>query len=260
LIIDYSTVDVIESAGYKVNALRIGWQGLVLMDRDGAMVPALADPRVRQAMNYAIDRDGLLAASLSGHGQVTSQYFNPATDGYSEDLDDYYSYDPEKARELLAEAGYPEGFALTMPSSAAINPTLLTLIQSLLGDVGIDVTYEDAGTNFVTDMIAGKYAASWFQLGGSEDWLLSTMAVTPTAVFNPFKTQRPEVDALLTTVKTGDEEAAAAAARELNTYLVEEAWFSSFYFIDGVFVTNPDVSVTMPTDQPAPYLYMMTTS
>lgn len=254
---NFSSLAQVESAGYEVNTSRLDWEGLMLLDRDGAVDPALADVKVRQAINYAIDKQGILEAILLDHGTVTSQVFGPSTDGYVEELDGAYSYDPDKARELLEEAGYGDGIELTMPSASAIDQSLLTQIQQQLADVGITVSFQDVGTNFISDLMGAKYGASWMRLASASDWQTATFAVTPDALFNPFKTQRPEVDELLATLQAGTDDEAAAAAKQLNEYIVEEAWFAPFYFVDNIYVSKPTVDVTMAADMVVPYTYLI---
>lgn len=117
-------LDQVEAAGWTVNADERNFAGLILMDRDGALVPELADARVRQAINYAFDKPAMLAALQSDHGTPTSQVFSPISTSFEEDLEDYYTYDPEMAKKLLAEAGYPNGFTLPMPQPAMFGATL----------------------------------------------------------------------------------------------------------------------------------------
>jgi peptide/nickel transport system substrate-binding protein len=254
---NYSSLAQVESAGYDVNTSQLDWQGLMLLDRDGTIDPALADVKVRQAINYAIDKEGILSAILLDHGTVTSQIFGPSTGGYLQDLDGAYPYDVEKATSLLAEAGYADGLTLTMPSASAIDQSLLTTIQQQLSDVGITVSYEDVGTNFISDLMGAKFSASWMQLASSSDWQNATFAITPDALFNPFKTQAPEVDSLLATMQAGSDTDAVTAAQELNTYIVDEAWFAPFYFIDNIYVSKPTVDVTMAADMVVPYIYLI---
>lgn len=66
--------------------------------------PALQDLRVRKALAYAIDRENLVRANLPEGAEVASQFYPPTVDGYAEDVQKY-SYDPQKAKQLLAEAG-----------------------------------------------------------------------------------------------------------------------------------------------------------
>ncbi|WP_175559151.1 ABC transporter substrate-binding protein [Sanguibacter gelidistatuariae] len=254
---NFSSLAQVESAGYDVNTAQLDWEGLMLLDRDGAIAPELADVRVRQAINYAIDKEGILSAILLDHGTATSQIFGPATDGYVEDLDDAYVYDPDKARDLLAAAGYSDGIKLSMPSAAALDSSLLTQIQQQLADVGITVTYTDVGTNLISDIMGAKYPATWFRLASASDWQTATFAITPDALFNSFATTVPEVTELLTTMQTGSEDEAATAAEDLNRYIVEEAWFAPFYFVDNIYVSKPTVDVTMAADMVVPYIYLI---
>lgn len=104
----------------------------------------LADPRVRQALNLAVDRQGLLDGVLGGQGAVAEgQLVPPSVAGYCEDVE-AYPYDPEEARALLAEAGAGE-LALTMQTSSGfiVNDTLLAqAIVAQLAEVGVDVELE----------------------------------------------------------------------------------------------------------------------
>ncbi|WP_448059736.1 ABC transporter substrate-binding protein [Cellulomonas hominis] len=254
---DPTTLEQVTSAGYTATTSEQVWSGLIFYDRDGTIDPALGDVRVRQAINYAFDRQTMVDTLLNGLGTVTSQAFGPGASGYVEDLDSYYTFDPDKAKELLAEAGYADGFTLSMPTAPGISPDLFTSIQQQLADIGITVTYTDAGSNFVTDLLAGKYTSSWMQLTSAIDWQFATLAVVPTAVFNSFHTENADVDALLTTVQTGTDDEATAAAQELNQYLVENAWFAPMYRIQSLYVAKDDVSVTMPIDTDIPYIYQI---
>ncbi|WP_051196509.1 ABC transporter substrate-binding protein [Jonesia quinghaiensis] len=252
-----SSLPQVEAAGYTVNTSQLDWSGLMLLDRDGAIDEPLADVRVRQAINYALDRDGMLNALQLGYGSVTNQIFGPATSGYDEALNSHYSYDPDKARELLTEAGYGDGITLDMPSTSVIDSALLTQVQQQLSDVGITVNYTDVGTNFISDLMGAKYGSSWMQLAAASDWQIATFAITPTALFNPFGTEDPQVSQYLDTIQTGSEADAAQAAQELNTYIVDQAWFAPFYFIDNLYVAKPGIDVTMAADMVVPYMYLI---
>ena len=78
-------------------------------------VEPLNDVRVRQALCYAVDVDALLQLTSDGHGTKLGSSMYPAFKKYFDDsLTGYYAYDPEKAKALLTEAGYPDGFDLTI--------------------------------------------------------------------------------------------------------------------------------------------------
>lgn len=239
----------VESAGWTINTNELDFQGLLLLDRAGTMNPALADVRVRQALNYAFDREGLLTALQSDNGTVTTQVFPKTSAAYDPELDDYYSYDPKKAKELLAEAGYASGLTLSMPSSTLLGATTYTLIEQQLNDVGISVQYTDPGNNFIADLLAPKYAASFMALEQNPDWQLIQFMIAPTAIFNPFHYEDPKVDEYIAKIQVGDKDTQESVAKELNKYIVEQAWFAPFYRVQGSFTTDANTSVkTLPTN------------
>ena len=88
---------------------------------------------------------------------MTTQVFPPSSDAYDESLDSRYSYDPAKAKALLAEAGYASGLTLKLPSSTLLGDTILALITQQLKDVGITVGIHRRGNNFIADLLAPKY-------------------------------------------------------------------------------------------------------
>ncbi|MBE6478770.1 MAG: ABC transporter substrate-binding protein [Propionibacteriaceae bacterium] len=101
---------------------------------------AFSDVRVRQAINYAINRSDLLQTVTAGYGTLIGSMVAP-TDPWYEDLADTYGYDPDTARRLLAEAGYGEGLDLSLRvPSLPYATSAATFITSQLAQVGITVT------------------------------------------------------------------------------------------------------------------------
>jgi peptide/nickel transport system substrate-binding protein len=163
---DDTTIPQIQNAGFTVYPLQLNWAGLSLFDRNGTMSGPLGKVQVRQAINMAFDRAALLKDMSEGFGSVTSQVFPTSSPGYQKSLDSYYSFDPAKARQLLAAAGYPHGFTLDMPSiSAAFGTATYALIQAELAGIGIKVNYTDyQGSQIFTAILAPKYPATYFTL------------------------------------------------------------------------------------------------
>lgn len=95
----------------------------------------VADARVRQAINHAINRTGIKDALVGGASQVIHSACNPIQFGCTEDVVQY-DYDPDKARELLAEAGYADGFTMDM-MVASIPTVQAEAIAADLARVGI---------------------------------------------------------------------------------------------------------------------------
>ena len=108
------------------------------------------DVRVRQALCYAVDVDSILELTADGHGTKLGSSMYPAFTKYFDDsLTDYYSYDPEKAKTLLAEAGYPNGFAMTItvPSNYTPHVDVAQVLVEQLAAVGITAQLQEVEWN-----------------------------------------------------------------------------------------------------------------
>ena len=124
---------------------------------------------VRQAMNYAIDREAIVEPCYNGYGHASAQFYSPDFEpGYVEGMDDYYPYDPDKARELLAEAGLATASASTCSCRASTtSQAIAQIVQPQFAEVGITVNFipveasQTASTFFndkIGDMVVGDVA------------------------------------------------------------------------------------------------------
>lgn len=101
------------------------------------------DVRVRQAVLYALDKQAILDTAWNGYGSLVATYATP-TDPYYEDLSDRYPYDPQKARDLLKEAGKENlDITFTVPTRPYAQ-AVSEIVVSQLKDVGINATIESA--------------------------------------------------------------------------------------------------------------------
>ena len=108
------------------------------------------DPKVRQAINHAIDRQAIVDAFFEGRGEVAKNPLPPVISGYNDAIEGY-DYDPEKAKALLEEAGLGDGFEMELWAMPVPRPYMpdgqkvAEAIQSDLAEVGITaeiVSYE----------------------------------------------------------------------------------------------------------------------
>ncbi|WP_164479571.1 ABC transporter substrate-binding protein [Microbacterium sp. Y-01] len=250
-------LDQAKGAGLSVYENDVNWAGLIIFDRDGTMVPALADVRVRQAINYALDRDALIEQIHKGLAKPTSQIFAEESSAFDPSLDDAYGLDVEKAKKLMADAGYADGFSVTMPDpSATFNPALTAVIGQQLADIGIAVNWDSGTTaDYIPNVISGKYPMAYFTLNQSGiPWQDITVALAPDATFNPLGTTTPEVAELSKTIQTEPDEA-DEAARTLNRYVTEQAWFAPYARISTLFVSRPDTTLEVQRFQVVPSIY-----
>jgi peptide/nickel transport system substrate-binding protein len=257
---DNSANDQLKASGIQLFPHELDWQGVILMDREGKMNKALGNVKVRQAINYAIDRDAMLKAVTKGNGTVTGQIFPTSSPAYDAALDTMYPYDKDKAKQLLSEAGYGSGLTITLPEIVISGTTVYDLMKQYLGDVGITVKYEQVALNdAVAAVLAPKYAASWFQL--QEDptaWQVANFTMTKNATFNPFKVDDPKIAAFAAKIQSGSDAEAAAAAKDLNKYVVEQAWFAPWYRVAGNFAADKKTNVVQQSDNAYPYLWNIT--
>lgn len=131
--------------------------------------PELADPRVRQALAYSINREAITDFILKG-GQQPAYYFTPPnTGGYNARA--RFEYDPEKARALLAEAGYPDGkgfpeFEILYNTSEEHQAIAVAIQQMWKDELGISITlYNQEWKAYLATREEGNFdilRASWF--------------------------------------------------------------------------------------------------
>ena len=256
-VIDKSTIPQMEGAGYTNNESQLDWTGFLIMDRAGDIVPALGEVEVRQAINHALDREALLQTVGNGYGDVTAQIFAPWSPGFDEELDTFYEFDVDRGKQLLAEAGYPDGFEVSMPRTSSIPAAQWTLMADQLAQIGITVNYEEVQpSEFIPAILSGEYPMTWFQLQmGPTNWQLAQFQIAETATWNPLKYTTPEVEEWIATIQTGTEDEAATAGEELNRYLVENAWNAPFYRPTQTFMSDANTQVQTQVGNAVPYLW-----
>jgi peptide/nickel transport system substrate-binding protein len=192
---------------------------------------------MRQAVNYAIDKEGLVENVLQGTATVADSPIPPAFDwAYNEDLDPY-PYDPERAQELIEEAGYSGEelvFYVTEGGSGMLDPVPMgTAIQADLEAVGLDVTIETYEWNTflgrVNPGLEGKAdMAQMAWMTNDPDTLpflaLRTEAWPEEGGFNSGYYSNPEVDELLAQARRStDQSERARLYREVQEIVYDDA-------------------------------------
>jgi len=210
--------------------------------------PVLKDPRVRQAIAYAMDRQPLIEYLWRGLVRPASSLLPPQHWAYNGDVPKYL-HDPERAKQLLDEAGFKPGtdgirFHLTMKTSTEESTRLFAaVLQQQLREVGIALdirSYEFA--TFLSDVVKGSfqlYSLRW--IGGNEDPDMFEN-VFATASFAPKRANRgyysnPKVDALLETARSAvDQEKRRADYFEIQRIVAEELPYINLWYFDNVLV------------------------
>ena len=111
-------------------------------------------------MNYAVDRQALIEQVTEGYGNVLMTGMSPAMgEYYDASLDNSYTYDVKKAKELLAEAGYPDGFttSVTVPSNYVIHVNTAVVLAEQLKEVGITLNIKSVDwSTWLSDVYEGR--------------------------------------------------------------------------------------------------------
>jgi len=158
---------------YVVDAPQIAWDYVFM----NVLEKPFDNMQVRQAINYAINSEKIQKV-LAGQGSALNQIYPDGMPGYQADKQ-YYSYDPAKAKQLLAEAGFPNGFKTTFYGhNVEPFPKLAQAIQADLKDVGIqaDIKLMDRATYWDFTSLKKSHAgiglSDWYQdFPDPSDWI-----------------------------------------------------------------------------------------
>jgi ABC-type transport system substrate-binding protein len=185
----------------------------------------LNNPKIRQAIGYAIDRQKIVAELLSGQAKVASSIL--PTQSWAYTAGTTYNFDQAKAKQLLQEAGYKNEPIIFKygAGNAAVNQ-YSQVIQSALTDIGLNVQIETLEVNVIRQQLAqGQFQMfTGVFVGGNQDPIFlrdlfsSTKIPTPTLVgFNRSRYQNAEVDKLV-------EDAVNAVDKTAATSLYGKTW------------------------------------
>lgn len=231
----------------------VDWVGLIILDREGALVPALGDVRVRQAINMVFDRPALLEALGLGMGSVTEQIVGLDSAAYDESLNDTYGYDLDAAKALMAEAGYADGFSVKMIDRDRY-AQYMPYVEQALGELGITIEWVSLAEDIAT---ANSYSGDFPMLiiaNSAPVNAYEALNLAYGSTWNVFDNHDPEFDAYMEKARTSSGAEQEEAYQAANAWLVENAWFVPWYYSDIVYATSPDVTVKVQSGDAGPQL------
>ena len=260
---DYSAMDVAFRAG-EVDATVLSEDAYVLYKQDPVLsaglieVPELFtrhmgmnteiapfdDERVRQAINYAIDRDLVISKLLKDKAFKATGWLPPTSLAADPSLAPY-PYDPEKAKALLAEAGLADGFAFDiMVTDSTSGRGVAEAITPFLRDVGITVNMVIADGAVIAEARENGTAMAWMRSAGTGPDPISALRCFDSRVSrgacNTTAFKDPTFDAMLDeAAATTDEAARIELIKKANAYILEKApvWFHNYN--KGVLAVQP---------------------
>ena len=164
------------------------------------------DVRVRQAIRYAIDVKAMQSKVMRGAGDIGRAMFSSTIAGYDARFDKVWPYDPQKAKQLLAQAGYPNGFSVELDcSSQQPADAMGQAISAMLARVGIRVAYHPLPFNILLPKLnasdTSMYIIGWNTGTAEAEQALVPLVRTPRNAsegeYNFGHYSNPKVDALL---------------------------------------------------------------
>lgn len=229
---------------------------LVILNQPGLAISGIglpfdtkpfSDKRVRQALNYAIDRNALDKSLYQGLAVAMTSPLPPSQWSFDESLKGY-PYDPAKAKQLLAEAGYPNGFEaelLSYNSSRGYNPAgpqLAVAIQGYLQKIGVTAKIRNTEMgSLLSEIRSGKYpgmfTVGWTGDNGDPDNFLDELfASSKIPVGNTARYKNPEVDKLLTQAqRISDHDKRVELYKQAQKIIMDDA---PWIFVNSVLQTR----------------------
>ncbi|MGE5631747.1 MAG: ABC transporter substrate-binding protein [Caulobacteraceae bacterium] len=193
--------------------------------------------KVRQAISYAIDRDSYIS-TLNGLAYKSRGIIGPKLIGYNEEVEQHgYDYDLTKAKQLLSEAGYPNGFNTTLTvGNTDVYMKMAPFIQAQLKEIGINVELNVIDwASFLAYVKSGKqdmYLNGWMNVTGDGEELLYPMFYSKNiGASNYARYNKPEMDELIMKTRvTVDQKEREGYLREANIKFTNDvAWVPMFH-------------------------------
>jgi peptide/nickel transport system substrate-binding protein len=164
-----------KAAGFKVSAFPTPSRSDVAININ---VPPFNNPLLIKALNYATDRTALVKTLSGGVYQATTEVFSPGYPAYSSAAANLYPYNVAKAKELLAQAGYPNGITVTLGTLAEVGySSVAELLQAQWSKAGITVNIDTlAQAAYSAQLAAGKLGIAVGSVGARADGVQSLLA------------------------------------------------------------------------------------
>jgi peptide/nickel transport system substrate-binding protein len=212
----------------------------------------MSDVRVRQALNYAIDKEGITEDLLGGAGIPAGQPANPAVFGYSDDVE-AYPYDPDKARQLLADAGYADGLELVFYNHRPAQELVWQAVGEQLEAVGVSVELVTDENYFSGPFLDSEMPANGMLIQGCSNQLLDAdycLGLAYDSERRGLYYNTPATDELIHAARAeSDETARQAIYDELMRLLHDEAPVLYLYANIDLYAMTSDLNFTPRSDQ-----------
>jgi peptide/nickel transport system substrate-binding protein len=260
---------VIQSAELRTIYLGMDQMRAELLKSDVRGRNPFQDIRVRRAVYQAIDMQAIHTRVMRGQSRVTGQLMGPGVNGFLEANDQRLPYDPAASRALLTEAGYPNGFGVTMdcPNDRYVNDeAVCTAIVAMLARVGVRVTLAaQTRVRFFAEVNGPRYNTSFYLLGWTPNTydahnVLFSLAGTrdgARGVFNNGGYSNPRLDALIDEIAVQTDPAQRQAQITQAVRIIQEdVAYIPLHQQQIVWAARSNVNLVQPADNYFPLRFV----
>ncbi|MGN6763311.1 MAG: ABC transporter substrate-binding protein, partial [Leifsonia sp.] len=258
---DISTAKAATSSSSTTLLTRLtGVTGINYLDANGTVSAPIGNVKVREALSYAIDRATITKGIFGSLAAPNATMTVKGLAGYSQQAADGFAYNPAKAKQLLTEAGYPDGFSFNMATSNDGNDAQVA--QAIVQDwnkIGVKAnltTFTDDG-QMVTAVLAHKYPVALYDYGTLPMYVQSKSFFTGGATqYNAWNLQDAQLTADLqnaAAAKTVDQQG-AGYVEALNRAQQELVWSTNVLSAPSLLIYNKTklANVNMSVVSPSP--------
>lgn len=256
----YSIVEAAKADGeIAAYGAKLASQAFIISDAMGEKVPALGDVRVRQAMSYAIDRESIAQAIYGSADDALHQL--PSYDALDPTANDY-PYDVAKAKDLLADAGYSDGFSFRMVTEDFAGPDYVSVSQAVIQaweEIGITMEIMPSGSvaDYFTNFQSGAevlHGAPQYDRTALMNYRLTML---PGGFFHPGSWQDDKLNAIYQEALVTDDR--ADLLRQLVDGISDEAYVIPVVAPGADFLASTSIeNVGFTQQRMTPYLAYFT--
>lgn len=238
--------EIVGSGQYSTKELQTNHMTYLIFN---SQVEPFNNKLLRQAVAYAVDRQSIIDMAMGGAAVPATTLATPYMFGYTEDHTSY-NYDPEKAKKLLAEAGYPDGLDLgpVKTLSGSEFEKVLQAVQSQLAEVGITCTVEGMeGNALVNDCITGNFTLADMgqTMSADYDFLKTYYNEEYIDGLNMARYTDPAITKLFQEgIATTDKDARLKIYKELEELAQEACVYVPIYNLINTYAWNKDLNYT----------------
>lgn len=220
------------------------WTGVVFSDRAGDVTPALANVNVRRALNFATDRQAIATNTFGKFATPTTQLQVEGFIGFEQTNDSAYPFNLEKAKELMAQAGYASGFTLTMGYiKNTINELELSQITEQWAKINVKVVGSPVGSIAELAILGGgkKVGAVLGQAYSTTPYAAYSQTLSTTGSYNIYGSSDPALTTLVNSAISAGVSQQESSWKAVHRWVVDQAWFDVFASLPNIVLTSNKV-------------------